>query len=260
MQPTLGCCFANAVMCMCSHCLHDNDSHVQHMQTNLHDMGYMSMQPTLHISPRPHDVPLGLWLDWTAPGGTAHWTALDYFLSIPPTQKFTALAKQICWCFGNRLDAILLEVLEDEHPRPDGLVQVRDSSSCFTSCHDVAVEGRLMRHVRACREACKGQLHFSFSSDSSRVGHLGLMNGVMVLPSNTAFCMAPQASSMFIGLVAQSGCLSGWLVVSEIWLAVFSAVIFVILGGQASLTKSFSHRGRGGCLSVISQRFWDDYV
>ena len=192
------------------------------------------------MSPRPHDVPLGLWREWTAPGGTTHWTALGYFMSIPPTKRFNALTKQVCWCFGNPLDAILLEVLKDEHPRPDGLVQVRDSSSSLTSSHDVVVEGRLMKHVRACGEACKGQLHFSFSSDSSRVGHLGLMSGVMVLPSNTAFCMAPQASYTFGVFVAKSGCLSGWLAVFSVWLDVFSAVQYRgIREGRLPYEKAF---------------------
>lgn len=151
------------------------------------------MSPTLHMLPRPHDVPLDLWQDWTAPGGTSHWTALDYATSILHTTRFLALFKQLVWCMGNQLDAVLIEALEGSQ-KPDCLVQVKDASACFTNCHDVVVEGRLMRHVRSCREACKGQLHFSFSSDSSRVGHLGLMNGVMVLPTNIAFCMAPQAS------------------------------------------------------------------
>jgi hypothetical protein len=156
-----------------------------------------------------------LWDDWVGIGGTTHrQTLLAFLMAIPSTKKYLSLSMQLFLCLGARLDALLVQELEAASCQAGPSVHVKDATVGQSNCHDVVMEGRLMKHTRASRLACRDQLHFSYAGDSSRVGHLGILNGIMVMPSNVAFSMPPQVDNYFIkfdmefslfGLVSRAG-------------------------------------------------------
>ena len=97
---------------------------------------------------------------------------------------------------GQHLDGLPCNSLdEDPSVTAQDTIQVKDSEADgFSGKRDHILEGRLLKHQQGCKDACgEGFLHFSYASDSSRVGNLGILNGIGVLPNNVAFSLPPQA-------------------------------------------------------------------
>jgi hypothetical protein len=117
-------------------------------------------------------------------------------MSIPQTSAYHPLLMQLYRSMGQHLDGLLCNSLdEDPSVTAQDTIQVKDSEADgFSGKRDHILEGRLLKHQQGCKDACgEGFLHFSYASDSSRVGNLGILNGIGVLPNNVAFSLPPQA-------------------------------------------------------------------
>ena len=142
-----------------------------------------------------------MWRKRTELGHGKKWTLPGHLLAIPQTPGYYRLLMQLYREMGKHLDALLCSSLDAGlGETAEDTVQVRHSSSegeGFQGPHDYIMEARLLKHQRSSQAACGDLLRFSYASDSSRVGHLGILNGIGVLPNNVAFSLAPQAHSMY---------------------------------------------------------------
>lgn len=144
----------------------------------------------------PDSVRSSVWDGWTRlPTATLG----DLLLAVVNMgQSERSLAKQVFREVGLQIDAVLMTTYDIEREVQCGATEVYilpGGGGSSSSLNDVALEAKLCRHLRSGHLLCKGDLmHFSFASDSSRVGSTSLMNAIAVLPDNHAWSMPPQVA------------------------------------------------------------------
>jgi hypothetical protein len=100
------------------------------------------------------------------------------------------IVKQVRGAVGQQVECVLLA--GGSFP-PSGPTMQLSTWPCNGSSNPI-LEARVMQHVRNCRAAYqRGPMHFSWRSANSRVGNVGLQNGIGCLPTYVAFAMSPQA-------------------------------------------------------------------
>lgn len=149
---------------------------------------------------RPGDVSAILWERWTSQADGAQFHFVGDFIGhtmAHPDGLF--LFKQVCRGVGRSIDHLLVQSASGDASSAVGdYMRVIPGATANASSSDVILESRIMKHVLATRRACDGDLlHFSFASDSARVGSLGILAAVGCLPSNVAFAMAPQVARVY---------------------------------------------------------------
>ena len=133
--------------------------------------------------------------------------ALDWMSQLGTNDAHLWLLPQVYRQLGLQLDGLLIAQLPENNdgmPEMFDNVRLRPASQSDLQSDHVA-EFQTGQHMKDCKAVVQQYsvdqpLVLSWTGDGSRVGSLGVQNGIAALPNNVGFCMSPQATFLFFHL------------------------------------------------------------